>query len=288
MAHVSSFRGKRLRPALALLAGKCFGETDGAHIHLSVFVELIHTATLIHDDILDEAELRRGIPTVSAKWGTGISVLLGDYVFSKAFSVFSQFDGMSCLPYVAETTNLMCEGELMQLHCRYDMDLTEELYLKIAEQKTASLCGLSARLGARLAGASEPETEALRRFGLRFGLAFQLTDDCLDLMGRERVVGKSLGTDLMQGKLTLPTIRLIKMLAPEEREEVAGIIRDGFPEHSRPRLRELATRYGAVESSLETARQLVREGQQALGCIPDSPARQSLIGLADIILSRER
>jgi octaprenyl-diphosphate synthase len=288
MAHVASFRGKRLRPALALLAGKCLGEVNGAHVNFAAFVELIHTATLIHDDILDEAQVRRGIPTISAKWGTEISVLLGDFVFSRAFSVFAAFDGMACLPYVARTTSAMCEGELTQLVFRHDLDVPEESYIRIAEHKTASLCALSTQLGAKLSGATEAQLNDFHRFGLKFGLAFQITDDCLDIAGKESVVGKALGTDLKQGKLTLPAIRLIRMLSPEERAEVGEIVKNGLPEQSRPRFRELAVKYRAVESSMETARQFVDEARKNISDVPDSPAKRSLLGLSEYVLSRER
>ena len=287
LEHVASFRGKRMRPAIAILAGKATGRATEVHSYIGAVVELIHTATLIHDDIIDDAELRRGLPTVHATWGTEISVLLGDYILSRAFSVISQFDGTECLPHITRTTNIMCEGELVQLQARFDLDLDEETYLKIAECKTASLCALCAKLGATFAGADEGDIQSLHDFGIKLGLAFQITDDCLDITGDEGVVGKSLGTDLLQGKLTLPAIRLLAELSREERSEVARMFEDGFPGQARPRFRELAGQYGAVESSLETARQLIEDANGCLSGLPDSPSRRSLEALADYVVCRD-
>ena len=285
--HVAGYRGKRMRPALAMLTGKCFGDIGEAHVLLGAIVELIHTATLIHDDILDEAQMRRGIPTISAKWGTEISVLLGDYIFSRAFEVLSRFDGSECLPLLTQTTNKMCKGELIQLRTRYVMDLKEADYLQIAELKTASLCGVSTQLGAKLAGASPELVERFYNFGLNLGIAFQITDDCLDIIGKENVVGKSLGTDLGQGKLTLPVIRLMEQLDRKESREVARIVEEGFPPASRNRFQELVRKHGTVESSIEKSRELLENARQQIEDVPDCPARQCLFGLCDYILSRE-
>ncbi|MDP6358062.1 MAG: polyprenyl synthetase family protein [Planctomycetota bacterium] len=285
--HVTSFRGKRMRPALALLAGKCFDRVDTAHIYAGSVMELIHSATLVHDDILDEAQIRRGIPTISAIWGTEISVLLGDYIFSRAFAVIAEFDGSVCLPYITRTTDKMCEGELIQLKSRYDLDLTEEMYLKIAELKTASLCALSTQLGALLAGADRDSVDSFYEFGLKLGLAFQITDDCLDITGEEDIVGKSLGTDLGQGKLTLPAIRLLQRLDGDRRNEIKALMQDGLSDESRPLFRELIQEYCTVESSLDTAGALIEEGWQRLEDVPDSDAKQGLRALGEYILSRD-
>jgi len=285
--HVTSFSGKRMRPALTLLAAKCFDRVETAHIYASTVVELIHSATLVHDDILDEAQIRRGVPTISSIWGTEISVLLGDYLFSRAFAVIAEFDGSQCLPYFTRTTDKMCEGELIQLKSRYDLNLTEEMYLKIAELKTASLCALSTQLGALLSGADKETVASFYTFGLNLGLAFQITDDCLDITGEEDVVGKSLGTDLGQGKLTLPAIRLLQRLDGDERDEIKKVMQNGLSGESRPRFHELIREHGMVESSLETARALVDEGWQRLESIPDSDAKQGLRALGDYILSRD-
>jgi len=285
--HVSSFSGKRMRPALALLAGQCFDRVHTAHIYASTVVELIHSATLVHDDILDEAQIRRGVPTISAIWGTEISVLLGDYIFSRAFAVIAEFDGSQCLPLITKTTDKMCEGELIQLKSRYDLDLTEEMYLKIAELKTASLCAVSTQLGALLAGADKETVNNFYTFGLNLGLAFQITDDCLDITGEEDIVGKSLGTDLGQGKLTLPAIRLLQRLEGAERDEIKTVMQNGLSDENRPRFHELIRRHGTVESSLDTARTLIDEGWERLESVPDSEAKQGLRALGDYILSRD-
>jgi octaprenyl-diphosphate synthase len=180
----------------------------------------------------------------------------------------------------------MCEGELTQTRSRFDMELSESAYLQIVEKKTASLFAAAAQLGARLAGAPDDQADTFRRFGLNLGMAFQITDDCLDIVGREDIVGKSLGTDLGKGKLTLPVIRLLQRLSAEEREDVCRLARDGFPEHRRPPFRERIRSHGAIESALATARSFIVDAVALLNSVPHSPAQRSLSGLGDYVIAR--
>jgi len=287
LGHISSYGGKQIRPALVLLAGKCCGELNEGHVYLGAVVELVHTATLVHDDILDRADRRRGLPTVHTAWGTETSVTLGDYLFSRAFQVLARFDGELCLPLLTRATNRMCEGELTQFRSRFDPAPTEAAYLAIAEQKTASLFGVSAQLGARLSGAPARQTERFCQFGLKLGLAFRIADDCLDIVGDEDLVGKTLGTDLGRGTSTLPIIRLMEQLSPSARQRLELAARTGRSGTLLAEFRELAQQHGVIASSLDTARELARRAQREIGSLPDSASCRSLHRLCERVASRE-
>src|SRR5436309_12027933 len=203
--HVRHYRGKRLRPVLLLLTARACGRVTPAHHVLGAVVEMIHTATLVHDDVLDGAAVRRRVGTVNALWGTQTSVLLGDYLFTHAFHLASTVDVTACR-LIGEATDRVCEGELCQVLQRGNLELSEEEYFDVIDGKTAELTACCCVLGAHYAGASAEVVEALGRYGRYVGQAFQIADDLLDLVGEEDAAGKSLGTDLEQGKLTLPLI----------------------------------------------------------------------------------
>jgi octaprenyl-diphosphate synthase len=215
-SHVRRYHGKRIRPALLLLVGRLSSPASDmirpdqleSLVKMAAVVELIHTATLVHDDILDSAELRRNVETLHQIWGERVAILMGDFIYSRAFSLSTEVDDMA--PIMSHATNLICEGELMQIRHRFHADLNEDVYLDIIRKKTAILYAVACEVGARIAGLGEPERKALYEFGLDLGMAFQIIDDCMDYAGDERVVGKSLGTDLHQGKVTLPLIHLLR------------------------------------------------------------------------------
>ena len=202
--HSFHIGGKRLRPALLLLAGKAVGDLCDAHLILATVVEMIHTATLVHDDVLDEATVRRHAATVNARWGNVSSVLLGDYIFSHAFCMASSLDSLHGSRVIGEATNIVCEGELRQTASIGNFWLSREDYIEIIDAKTAALCSCCCRLGGFYANAPEETIESLARFGTQLGIAFQIADDLLDIEGSESTVGKSLGTDLSHQKLTPP------------------------------------------------------------------------------------
>src|SRR4051812_11559359 len=212
--HSADFRGKRLRPALLLLTGRACGEINASHTVLAAVVEMIHTATLVHDDILDESLIRRHAATVNAEWGNEAAVLLGDYLFTHAFHLAASLESTLACRLIGRATNLVCEGEMQQVHHRGNLDLDEASYFAIIEGKTAELTAVSCRLGAHYAGTDDSTIDALDRYGRNLGIAFQIADDVLDIWGEERVTGKSLGTDLEKQKLTLPVIRLLKTAEP--------------------------------------------------------------------------
>src|SRR5262249_7522931 len=207
--HVRHYRGKRLRPVLLLLAGRACGRITPTH-HVRAAVEMIHTAPLVHHHILDGARVRRRVATVNAAWGTQTGVLLGDYLFTHAFHLASTLDDARACRLIGAATDRVCEGELCQVLQRGNLELTEEEYFDVIDGKTAALTACCCRLGAVYAGAAPDVVEALARFGRLVGQAFQIADDLLDLVGEEKATGKSLGTDLEQGKLTLPLIHLLR------------------------------------------------------------------------------
>ncbi|HEV3163282.1 MAG TPA: polyprenyl synthetase family protein, partial [Isosphaeraceae bacterium] len=222
--HCARLRGKRLRPALLLLSAQACGGVNSAHPVLAAVVEMIHTATLVHDDVLDEAVIRRHAATVNAEWGNESAVLMGDYLFTHAFHLAASLDSTLACRWIGRATNLVCEGEMQQIYNRGNLDLDEPTYLSIVRGKTAELTAVSCRLGAHYAGAAEDTVEALASFGRDLGVAFQITDDVLDIWGEERATGKTLGTDLDKQKLTLPLIRLLRTASPETADQVRSLL----------------------------------------------------------------
>src|SRR5205807_7872819 len=206
MSHLSHYRGKRLRPALLLLTAHASGRVTPTHFVLGAVVEMIHTATLVHDDVLDDATVRRHVSTINAGWGNQASILLGDYLFTHAFHLTSTLGDANACRLIGEATNRLCAGELHQICERGNLDLSEDAYFDIIDGKTAELTSCCCRLGAMYSGMDEEAVESLATFGRSLGMAFQIADDLLDLVGEERSAGKSLGTDLEQQKLTLPII----------------------------------------------------------------------------------
>ncbi|MEY2496862.1 MAG: octaprenyl-diphosphate synthase, partial [Verrucomicrobiota bacterium] len=217
-------RGKRLRPLMALLSGGATGGATSLHLDLAVIVELIHIATLVHDDIIDEAERRRAQPTVNARWGNSLSVLLGDCLFAQALNLSTNFDNAEISRTIARAAREVCSGEIIQTQRSFDLHLGIEDYLRIIEMKTGSLFAAAAELGAVLNGASPETVRRLKDFGRKIGSAYQIYDDCLDIAGNETDIGKTLGTDLRKGKMTLPVLMLLGSAPSAEREKYCELI----------------------------------------------------------------
>lgn len=287
--HVERYRGKMLRPTLVLVSGLAAGDRgDGEdplseeHRTLAAVVELIHMATLVHDDVLDDAEVRRRGETVNALHGNETAVILGDYLISNAFHLCSTIGDPSVNLALGAVTNTLCEGELLQLHHRDQLGIDEPTYFEIIRRKTASLIGEACRLGARLSGAEDDRAQALRSAGEALGIAFQIQDDLLDLVGDEEVVGKTLGCDLEKGKLTLPIILHLEMVAGGERERALTKIESRRIEE----LRDLLIASGAVEASRAKAREFVEEAKARIEMLPATPARELMRALADQVMTR--
>jgi octaprenyl-diphosphate synthase len=279
--------GKRLRPALLLLAAKATGEVSQAHLVLSAVVEMIHTATLIHDDVLDEASLRRHVDTVNARWNNEASVLLGDYLFTHAFYLASTLKDTYACHTIGQATNIVCEGELRQTHSAGDFDVTEDDYLDMIEAKTAALCVCCCQLGTHYAGADAELQENVSQFGRHFGIAFQITDDLLDLLGDEATVGKSLGTDLSKRKLTLPLIHALRQASADERAELVRKLTRRDNGCSAPLIPWLA-RLGAIQYAREKAHQYAERARTHLAVLPWSAAKDMLEGLTEFVVARRQ
>ena len=285
VAHLSHYRGKRLRPALLLLTAKACGRVTPAHHVLGAVVEMVHTATLVHDDVLDSATVRRHVPTVNAAWGNQASILLGDYLFTHAFHLASSVDARACA-LIGQATNRVCEGELHQTVQRGNWTLTERDYLDIVEAKTAELTSCCARLGALYSGAEPGIVESLARYGRWLGIAFQIADDLLDLVGEERITGKSLGTDLEQHKPTLPLIHLLDEASPETAGRLRQIL-SSPGNHKREALRPLLLDSDALDYARGRADEFAARARGELECLPPSECRTILEVLTEHVIRRE-
>lgn len=278
VAYAIESNGKRLRPALALLAGGATGNINTSHFDLAVVVELIHAATLVHDDILDGADKRRGQPTANAKWGNAISVLLGDCLFAHALKLSTGFPNGEISRRIAHAASDVCSGEIIQTQRRFDLKLSVPDYYKIIEMKTAALFAAACELGAFINEASPDVISALRTFGLRLGTAYQIYDDVLDLAGDEAKAGKSLGSDLRKGKLTLPILHLLQNAGAAERHQLSEIILSG-DEDAILALAERAIAAGAVKSAVATCRRMLRDAHAQLEIVPANKYRDALANL---------
>jgi len=275
-------RGKRLRPLLALLAGGATGEIDSGHVDLAVIVELIHIATLVHDDIIDEAERRRAQPTVNARWGNSLSVLLGDCLFAHALNLSTNFDNADISRAIALAAREICSGEMIQTQRRFDLKLQVEDYLRIVEKKTGSLFAVAAELGATISEADRGAIEILKTFGMRIGMAYQIYDDCLDITGTESSTGKTLGTDLRKGKFTLPVLIFLRSASEFEREQCCSLVLDGKCEQMTDLLKNGATN-GALDESIAVGGELIRKAQAGMEKFSANAHVEGLLGLSEAL-----
>ena len=279
--------GKRLRPTLLLLTAKASGELRDEHLILGAVVEMIHTATLVHDDVLDEADTRRHLATVNSRWDNKASVLLGDYLFTHSFYLASTTGSAWACREIGRATNIVCEGELRQKGCRGDFALSEQEYFEIIAAKTAELTACSCRLGAHYAGASEEVVERLTKFGRDLGIAFQIVDDVLDLQGEEATTGKSLGTDLEQQKPTLQIIHALESHSREKREELLSLL-SGHNAPSRESLLPWLAEYDSIEYAYRTAKRFAASAMDNLDILDDSDAANTLRLIAAFVVERSR
>lgn len=286
--QVSRYRGKMLRPAFCILAGRCFEEVGRDHHHLGAIVELIHTATLVHDDILDGADKRRQEETVNRTWGNHGAVLLGDFLFASAFGLSANLDDPLASRYLAWISGVVCQGEIMQILETGNLDLKEEDYYEIIEKKTAYLFAASARVGAEYVGAPREAVDALADYGMRLGTAFQIIDDCLDLVGDEERVGKTLGTDVRQGKVTLPVIHFLRTAKETETTRMRELLSGGEGDVHLDEIRAFLIENGSLQFARDRATQLAEEAVAKAASLPESEARESFTALAEYTLSRNR
>jgi octaprenyl-diphosphate synthase len=277
--------GKRLRPALVALSANALGQANDSHITAAVIIEMVHLATLVHDDVMDEAEIRRGQPTLAATWGNEIAVLFGDCLFAQALKLAASFPTPEICRAVAMATNTVCSGEILQTQHRRNFQLSRSQYFRVLEMKTAELFALSCDLAALLSGASPAQRAALRQFGLAFGTAYQVYDDCVDLFGSELAAGKSLGTDLTKGKLTLPVLLLWERASEADRARLEELIRDCRAD-APAQVRGMLSQYDTLTPSVKSIRDYLKKARQCLRALPESPGSLCLVGLTDY-LSRQ-
>jgi octaprenyl-diphosphate synthase len=287
-SHIVASGGKRLRPALVILAARASGYGGGAHVLLAAVIEFIHTATLLHDDVVDGSDLRRGMQTANALWANEASVLTGDFLYSRAFQMMVEAGQMRVMRVLADTTNAIAEGEVLQLMNCHDPDITEERYLQVIERKTARLFEAAARLGAILAGSPPTTEEALARYGLHLGNAFQLIDDALDYSSSSETLGKNIGDDLAEGKPTLPLIHAMRRGSAEQAQLIRAAIQQGGLDCIED-VRQAIESTGAITYTAALARQEADKALAAiadLADIPDSAYKDALVRLAEFSVSR--
>ncbi|HEY6825783.1 MAG TPA: polyprenyl synthetase family protein [Gemmatimonadaceae bacterium] len=283
--HIIAGGGKRLRPALLLLAARACGYAGRDHHTLAAVIEMIHTATLLHDDVVDESQLRRGKSTANAQFGNPASVLVGDFLYSRTFQLMVAVNRMRILAIVAEATNLIAEGEVMQLMHTGDAALEEEAYFAVIERKTAKLFEASGRLGAVLGDASAECEDGLAQYGKHLGVAFQIMDDVLDYSGEAAEIGKNLGDDLSDGKMTLPLIRALALGTPDEAEVIRHAVAGGGLTDFAPVVAALH-RTGALAYARERAEAEAAAAAACLAVLPPSAAAKSLLQLSTFAARR--
>ena len=286
LRHGVLLGGKRLRPALVLLAAAATGQLSDDHVVLGTVIEMVHTATLIHDDVLDGATHRRHQMTVNARWDGQTSILLGDYLFAQSFQLAATLGSTEACRWIGDASRKVCEGELRQVFSRGDVTLDENAYLEMVRGKTAELCRVACRLGAAHGGASEATIAVMDRYGESLGIAFQIADDYLDLWGDDRHVGKTLGTDLQQAKLTLPLIRLLDLASPQLRAAVHRILA-GPPQGRFEAVMPLLESSDARQYTLRRARQYVQQAVDCVTPLADSDAKSSLLQIARFAVDRQ-
>ncbi len=287
--HIIRGGGKRLRPLFLLLSADLANYDGEDRVLLAGIIEAIHTASLLHDDVVDSAEMRRGKPAAHMIWGNQIVILVGDFLYANALRLAVLQRNQRIMEALSRATTAMTEGEILQLSRIADPEITSEEYYRIISAKTGALISAACRIGGILGGLPSDKEDALGRFGMKTGIAFQMTDDILDYMADERGLGKKLGKDLEEGKITLPLIHLLGAAASKERLEIKGIIKSGqLKEDDLKRILDLFEKYGAIEEAFRAAQRLVMEAKGELELFPHSPQKEALLKMADYALARDK
>ncbi|MBI4710626.1 MAG: polyprenyl synthetase family protein [Nitrospirae bacterium] len=287
--HLLEGGGKRIRPLLAILSSKISGYSGEKSSILACCAESIHTASLLHDDVVDGASMRRGQPSAHSLWGNQIAVLVGDYLYSNALWLANSFQSQKIMDALSNATVRMSEGELIQLSKKGSREISEENYMNIIKGKTAILMSAACRCGAVLADAPQEKENALESFGLKLGMAFQMADDILDYMAEEKILGKNLGKDIEEGKITLPLIYLLREASPDEVEKVRVIIKaEELTKEDLSYILDLLTKYKSIEKSYEKANAILNEAKAELRIFEDSMEKTALLSISDYSLRREK
>ncbi len=283
--YIVNSGGKRLRPLLVLLAAKALNYNDKQHHTLAAVIEFIHTATLLHDDVVDSSDLRRGKETANAIWGNAASVLVGDFLYSRSFEMMVSVQSMQVMDILSHTTNAIAEGEVLQLLNVNDPDTTEARYRDVIKRKTAILFSAAAQLGAVISKSDEQKTEALSKYGMHLGTAFQLVDDILDYTADKEELGKNIGDDLAEGKPTLPLIYAIENGSEEQTAFLKRVIKEGDGEAFNE-VFAIVESTGAITYTENCAEHEAKQAVEALTCFPDSAYKDAMISLAEFSIQR--
>lgn len=293
--HILSSGGKRIRPLFLLLGADLCGYKGANRTLLAAIIEAIHTASLLHDDVIDSAETRRGRPTAHSIWGNQIVILTGDFLYSNALKIAVAQKNQKIMEALSEATTRMTEGEILQLNKTADPDITRDEYFEIISAKTGVLISAACRIAGILANQPKEKEMALSRFGMKTGIAFQLADDVLDYVAEQKDLGKRLGKDLEEGKITMPLIYLLRTASEQERDKIKGIIKDQgsgvrgqVANNGLNRILELFLKYNAIEESLKVARSLVDEAKSELDIFPASREKDALLIMAEYAMQREK
>lgn len=280
--------GKRLRPILVLLCSKLFGPTTECGIRLAAVVEMIHTATLVHDDVIDFAKTRRGRPSINVVWGNHTSVLAGDWLYMQAFQVALRERNFHVLDVLIGLTQAMVEGELLQLERIGKIEVSEADYMELVDRKTACLFSACARLGAVVGGADEATENRMSDFGWNLGIAFQLVDDVLDFTSREKILGKPVGNDLREGKVTLPLIYALENATVQERKLIETVLADkNYDQVPFLNVLQMLHRHKGVERTMERAQTFTNKARSVLNGFPESPYQRALLAVTDLVTERD-
>ena len=286
--YLQSSGGKRLRPSLLLLSSKLIGDGGPSAIRLGAVVEIIHAATLVHDDVIDAAETRRGRPSTNAQWGNHTSVLAGDWLYMQAFQIAVRERNFRVLDILIGLTQMMVEGELLQLERIGKIDVSEADYMELVHRKTAGLFSACARLGALVAGADSAAEDKLGEYAWNLGMAFQLVDDMLDFTAREQTLGKPVGGDLREGKITLPLIYALERATPDERRPIETVLKErSYADVPFREVRALIERYNGFERTQERAQAFTHKARQLIGEFPESPYQRALYAVTELVTDRD-
>ncbi len=283
--YILTCGGKRIRPLLVLLSAKAFDHHDQQHINLAAILEFIHTATLLHDDVVDHSDLRRGHETAHTIWGNEASVLVGDFLYSRAFQLIVRLNNVKIMNIFADATNLIAEGEVLQLINCHDPNTSEASYFEVIQRKTGKLFEVASHAGAALCQRNDQQLNAMQHYGRHLGIAYQLIDDALDYSGSTEETGKNIGNDLAEGKPTLPLIYALQKGTPAEARLIREAIKSGSHNSLEPILATIEST-GAIEYTAQTAKHYAREATSALAHIPDSPYRHALHQLVEFAVER--
>ena len=284
--YIVAAGGKRLRPAVLMLIARALGYHGEKHVNLAAVIEFIHTATLLHDDVVDESDLRRGRSTANAMFGNAASVLVGDFLYSRSFQMMVEAGSPRVMRIMADATNRIAEGEVLQLLNIHDPSVNEGRYFDVVERKTATLFEAGARIAAVIAGASAEVEDSCAGYGASLGKAFQIIDDVLDYSGDSEEIGKRLGDDLREGKMTLPLIHALRCAAPAQRDFVTAAVRDGRGDFTT--VARIVTENGSLDYSRALAEQEAKNARAAMHALPQTIFRDSLLHLTDFAIDRNR